>query len=172
MKLKTRELAIFAMLGAVMYTSKVIMEFIPNVHLLGVLTMAYTLVYRKKALYPIYTYVFLNGALSGFNTWWIPYLYIWTILWGVTMLLPKNMPKKIAPIVYMIVCALHGFGFGILYAPAQAILYGLSFEATLAWIASGFPFDMIHGVSNFFCGMLIVPIVSVLKYLERNSGQI
>ena len=85
------------------------------------------------------------------------------------MLLPKNMPKKIAPLVYMVVCALHGFGFGILYAPAQALMFGLSFEATLAWIASGFPFDMMHGIGNFFCGMLIMPIVSLLRYLERNS---
>lgn len=158
------------MLGAVMYVSKIIMEWIPNVHLLGTLTMAYTLVYRKKALYPIYVYVFLNGALAGFNTWWIPYLYIWTILWAVTMLLPKKMPSKIAPFVYMIVCALHGFGFGILYAPAQAVLFGLNFEQTLAWIASGFPFDVIHGISNFFCGMLIVPIASVLKMLERGAN--
>ena len=67
MKLKTRELAIFAMLGAIMYLSKIIMEWIPNVHLLGALTMAYTIVYRRKALYPIYVYVFLNGALAGFN---------------------------------------------------------------------------------------------------------
>lgn len=172
MKLKTRELVIFAMLGAIMYVSKIIMEWIPNVHLLGTLTMAYTLVYRRKALYPIYVYVFLNGVLGGFNAWWIPYLYIWTILWGVTMLLPKHMPKRIAPLIYMIVCALHGFGFGILYAPAQALMFGLSFEATLAWIASGFPFDVIHGISNFFCGMLILPIASVLKFLERNSGQV
>lgn len=87
------------------------------------------------------------------------------------MLLPKNIHPKIAPVVYMIVCALHGFGFGILYAPAQALMFGLSFEQTLAWIASGFPFDMMHGIGNFFCGMLIVPIASVLKMLERNSVQ-
>lgn len=171
MRLKTRELAIFAMLGAIMYVSKIIMEWIPNVHLLGTLTMAYTLVYRRKALYPIYVYVFLNGALAGFNTWWVPYLYVWTVLWAVTMLLPKNMSKKAAPIVYMMACALHGFGFGIIYAPSQALMYGLTFEQTLAWIASGFPFDVIHGISNFFCGMLIVPIASVLKMLERSSNQ-
>lgn len=171
MKLKTRELAIFGMLGAIMYVSKIIMEWIPNVHLLGMLTMTYTLVYRRKALYPIYVYVFLNGALGGFNTWWIPYLYIWTVLWAVTMLLPKNMPSKVAPIVYMIVCALHGFGFGILYAPAQALLYGFTFEQTLAWVASGFSFDVIHGIGNFFCGMLIVPTASLLKMLERSSVQ-
>ena len=171
MKLKTRELAIFAMLGAIMYLSKIIMEWIPNVHLLGTLTMVYTLVYRRKALYPIYVYVFLNGVMAGFGTWWIPYLYIWTILWAVTMLLPKNMPKKIEPIVYMMVCALHGICFGILYAPAQAILFGLSFKAMLAWIASGFYFDVIHGIGNFFCGMLIVPLVSLFRLLERNAVQ-
>lgn len=170
MKLKTRELAIFAMLGAIMYVSKIIMEWIPNVHLLGTLTIAYTLVYRRKALYPIYVYVFLNGALGGFNAWWIPYIYIWTILWAVTMLLPKQMSKRVSSIIYMMVCAMHGFCFGILYAPAQALMFGLSFEATLAWIASGLPFDVIHGISNFFCGMLIMPIVSVLRYLERNTS--
>ena len=86
------------------------------------------------------------------------------------MLLPKNMPSKIAPVVYMVVCALHGFCFGILYAPAQALMFGLSFEATLAWIASGFYFDIIHGIGNFFCGMLIVPIASLLKKLENNAN--
>ena len=171
MKLKTRELAIFAMLGAVMYVSKIMMEWIPNVHLLGALIMAYTLVYRRKALYPIYVFVFLCGALGGFNAWWVPYLYVWTVLWAVTMLLPRNMSKRVSSIIYMVVCALHGFCFGILYAPAQAVMFGLSFEATLAWIASGFPFDVMHGVGNFFCGMLIVPIASLLKVLERGSRQ-
>ena len=128
MKLKTREVAIFGMLGALMYASKVFMELLPNVHLLGVFTISFTLVYRKKALYPIYTYVLLNGLFTGFATWWIPYLYLWTILWGVTMLLPRKIPKKIQPIVYMVVNACHGFLFGTLYAPAQAILFGLSFK--------------------------------------------
>ena len=139
MKLKTREVAIFGMLGALMYASKVFMELLPNVHLLGVFTISFTLVYRKKALYPIYTYILLNGLFAGFATWWIPYLYLWTILWGVTMLLPQKIPKKIQPIVYMIVNACHGFLFGTLYAPAQAILFGLSFKGMIACrIAVGF----------------------------------
>ena len=169
MRLTVRETAVFAMLGAVMYASKLIMELAPNVHLLGVFTIAFTVVYRKKALYPIYTYVILNGIFSGFATWWIPYLYIWTILWGVTMLLPINMPKKIRPIVYMVVCALHGFLFGALYAPAQALLFGLSFKGMIAWIIAGLPWDFVHGVSNFFCGILIVPIISVLRRLENRG---
>ena len=101
MKLNIREIAIFAMLGSVMYASKVIMEFAPNIHLLGVFTISFTVVYRKKALYPIYTYVLLNGIFSGFSAWWIPYLYIWTVLWGMTMLLPRKLPARMAPLVYM-----------------------------------------------------------------------
>lgn len=153
----------FGMLGAVMYCSKIFMEFLPNVHLLGVFTIAFTLVYRKKALYPIYVYVMLNGLLAGFNMWWIPYLYIWTILWGVTMLLPKNAPK----IVYMLVCSAHGFLFGTLYAPAQAMMFGLDFKGTIAWIIAGLPYDCIHGVANLCVGILIVPTVKLLKKLDR-----
>ena len=93
-KLTTREIAIFGLLGALMYASKMLMEVAPNIHLLGVFTIAFTVVYRKKALYPIYIYVLLNGIFSGFATWWIPYLYVWTVLWGVIMLLPKKCQKN------------------------------------------------------------------------------
>jgi hypothetical protein len=168
-KLTARETAVFAMLGAIMYASKIIMEFAPNIHLLGVFTIAYTVVYRKKALYPIYTYVIINGLFSGFAAWWIPYLYVWTILWGAVMLLPQKMSRKIQPLVYMSVCAVHGFLFGTLYAPVQAIVYGLNLRGTISWIIAGLPFDCIHGISNFFCGLLIVPIITILKIAEKNT---
>ena len=162
-------MAVFAMLGALMYASKIIMEVAPNVHLLGVFTIAFTVVYRKKALYPIYIYVLLNGIFCGFATWWIPYLYLWTVLWGATMLLPKKIPVKVRPLVYMLLCAAHGFLFGTLYAPAQALLYGLSFQKMIAWIITGLPWDIVHGVSNFFCGILIVPIIKILTLLEDKT---
>ncbi len=167
MKLNIKETAVFGMLGALMYISKMVMEFLPNVHLLAALTVAYTLVYRKKALYPIYVFVLLTGLLNGFNTWWIPYLYIWTVLWGAAMLLPQKMPQKLAPVVYMVLCSLHGFLYGVLYAPAQALFFGLDWQGTLAWIAAGLPFDMVHGVSNFVAGALVIPITSMLRLAEK-----
>jgi len=170
MRLTTREIVVFGMLGAVMYASKMFMEFAPNIHLLGTFIIAFTIVYRKKALYPIYIFVLLTGIFGGFATWWVPYLYIWTVLWGATMLLPKNMPKKIQPIVYMVVCAAHGFLYGTLYAPAQAIFFGLNLEGTIAWIVAGLPWDFLHGVSNFFCGILILPLVSILRLAEKSKG--
>lgn len=170
MKLTTRETAVFGMLGAVMFASKMLMELLPNIHLLGVLTVAYTVVYRRKALYPIYIYVLINGIFCGFAAWWFAYLYVWLILWGAVMLLPRDMPKKLQPAVYMAVCAAHGFLFGTLCAPAQALLFGLNFEGMAAWIVAGLPFDVVHGVSNFLCGVLIMPVVFVLRLAEQNAG--
>ena len=169
MNLTTREVAVFAMLGSIMYASKMLMEIAPNVHLLGTFVIAFTIVYGKKALYPIYVFVLLTGVYAGFATWWIPYLYLWTVLWGVVMLLPKNMPKKIRPFVYMTVCALHGFLYGILYAPAQAFFFGLNWAGTIAWILAGLRRGFVPGVSTFFCGMLIMPIVRALRIAEGNA---
>lgn len=167
--LTTRELAVFALLGSFMFISKLLMEGLPNVHLLGMLTISYTLVYRKKALIPIYVYVLLNGLYAGFNMWWMPYLYIWTVLWAVTMLLPKKMPKKVSAVVYPLLCALHGLAFGTLYAPAQALMFGLSFENTIRWIVAGLPWDAVHAVGNLATGLLILPTVAVLKRLEKQG---
>ena len=51
--LTIREIAIFGMLGGLMYASKILMNAFPNVHFIGVSIMAITLVYRWKALFPI-----------------------------------------------------------------------------------------------------------------------
>ncbi len=167
-RLGVKELVQFALLGGIMYASKVALEFLPNVHLLGVFTISLTLVYRGKALYPIYTYVMLNGLMSGFSTWWIPYLYVWTVLWGFTMLLPQNIPVKLQAYVYMLLCGVHGLLFGTLYAPVYAIMYGLSFKAAIAWIIAGLPFDIVHGISNLLAGSLILPMTILLKNIQKN----
>jgi energy-coupling factor transport system substrate-specific component len=155
------------MLGALMFCSKIIMEALPNIHLLGMLTMVFTVTFGWRALIPIYIYVFLNGLFAGFNVWWIPYLYIWTVLWAITMILPKKMPQWLRYVVYPLICSLHGFAFGILYAPAQAIFFGLDFAETIAWISTGTVFDIVHGISNFAAGLLIVPFSELLQKLSK-----
>ncbi len=163
MKMNIKETAVFGMLGGLMFASKMVTELLPNIHLIGVFIVAITLIFRAKALYPIYVFVLITGFYTGFDAWWLPYLYIWAVLWAMAMLIPKRTPKKALPFVCMGVCSLHGFLYGVLYAPAQALLFGLDFNGMIAWIIAGLPFDLIHGVSNFFCGLLIVPIATVLN---------
>ena len=167
--LKLKEMVLFAMLAALMFCSKKVMEGLPNIHLNGMFIMTLTVVFRKKALIPLYIYIMLDGLFGGFGTWWIPYLYIWTILWGVTMLLPKKMPRVAKCIIYPIVCCLHGLFFGVLYAPVQAIMFHLNFEQTLVWIASGFPYDVLHAAGNLVFGMFIVPFSELFEKLLRKQ---
>ena len=155
------------MLGAMMYASQLVLSALPNVHLTGVLIVSATVVYRFRALYPIYVYVFVMGLFNGFASWWVPYLYIWLVLWGMAMIVPRKVPKWLGITLYMTVCSLHGFMFGTLYAPFHALLYNLNLEGTLSYIAAGIPFDIIHGVSNLLCGVLIYPIVNILNKCER-----
>ena len=56
-KLTIREMAVFAMLGALMYASKMIMEVAPNVHLLGVFTKK---IFRKS-------FAFSIGEIRNYN---------------------------------------------------------------------------------------------------------
>ena len=161
------ELVLFAMFAALMFVSKIIMELLPNIHLLGMFVITLTVVFRVKALIPIYLYVFLNGLYSGFSMWWIPYLYIWTVLWALAMLIPKNIPKKVAAFVYPALCALYGLAYGTLYAPAQALMYGFDFEQTLAWIVVGLPYDVIHCIGNLCAGLLVLPLSELTKKLMK-----
>ncbi len=160
------EICIFALLGTIMYCSKMLMEALPNIHLLGMFTMVCAIVYRFKGLIPIYVYVFLQGLLSGFSLWWVPYLYIWTVLWGITMLIPKNIPDKIAVFVYPIVCGLHGLMFGTLFAPVQAIAFGYDFNMMIKWIIAGLSFDIIHFIGDLAAGILVLPVAKILKKIS------
>jgi len=145
---------------------------IPNVHLIGLFIAAFTLTYKAKALIPVYVYIFMYGALYGFSPWWIPYLYIWLPIWGMFMLIGKiEFSLKVKVPVYMFLCALHGLSFGILYAPLQAWIFGLNFQGMIAWIIAGIPFDVIHAVSNFALGALIIPLSELLKKLNSQLQQ-
>lgn len=163
MKLTTKEIVLFPLLGTIMFISKLVTEFLPNVHLIAMFTIAFTVVLRKKALIPIFIFILLTGLYGGFSLWWVPYLYLWPILWAVTMLLPIQMKPKTAPLVYMVVSALFGFLYGTMYAPFQALAFGLNFDGMITWIIAGLPWDITHGISNFFVAILTIPVIKALE---------
>lgn len=166
-----RDTIVFAMLGAIMFVSKLIMEFLPNIHAIAMFIAVFTLIYRWRALIPIYVYVFLVGLINGFGVWWYPYIYIWAVLWALIMLIPKNMSLKKKVIISAIFCALHGLLYGTLYAPFQALAFGLNFQGMIAWIVAGFPFDIVHMCGNIAMSFLIAPLYRVLLRLENKNDK-
>ena len=166
MKLKTKDITVFAIVASMMFASKKMMELLPNVHLLGMFIVALTVVYRFRALIPIYIYIMLDGMFGGFATWWWPYLYIWAVLWALAMLVPTRLSLKVRTVLYVAVCALHGFAFGLLYTPGQMVIYGYTLEMGIAYWKAGLPFDMIHGISNICTGFLIYPMIRILNKVK------
>lgn len=164
-----REMTLFAMFGALMFCSKILMEWVPNVHLLALFILVLTVVYRKKALIPIYVFVFLTGLMNGFTLWWVPYLYIWLPLFFLALALPKKMPKPVAVPVYMLAGGLHGLLFGTLYAPAQALFFHLNFAGMVSWIAAGLPWDVLHAAGNLAACTLAVPMIGLLRKIEKKA---
>ena len=153
------EITLFSMLGALMFALQIAMEFLPNIHLTGMLTILYTSVFRKKALIPVTVYILLCGVRWGFSVSWMPYVYLWPILWGMAMLIPARLPLKKAKFIYPAVGFLHGILFGTLYAPAQMLFFGFSFKQTIAWIITGLPWDLVHGLGNF-TACLMIPLLA------------
>ena len=170
--ISVQELVIFALLGTIMFISDQLMEFLPNIHILGLLIITYTLIFRVKAVIPIYVYVFLSGVFAGFAFWWIPYLYVWTVLWAVTLLLPKDLVnKKTGYIVYPAVCFLHQLSFGILYAPNDALFLNLRGEALLGWIIMGTTFNIVPALANMLLGLFTIRLTKLLKKVLKTANK-
>ena len=104
------DLIVLSMMGAIIFAAKIAFEPLPNIHPIAMLVMVLTIVYRVKALVSVYIFALLLGLYNGFPVWWISHLYVWLILWAVTMLLPRNMSDRKAMIVYPIVSLVYHFG--------------------------------------------------------------
>ena len=169
MKLKLKDIVLLALLSALMCVGDFAMEWLPNVHFVGVFIVVTTVVYRKYALLSIFVYWIVSGFVEGISLWWIPKIYIWSLLWVGIMLIPKSLSEKVKNVLYVAVCTLHGFlSFGVLYAPAQALITGMDFKGTIAWIAAGLPFDVTQCIGNLILGtLLIYPMVKILKQTDK-----
>lgn len=159
-------IALSASFGTLMFLSDIMMDALANFHLLAMFIVTFTVVYRVWALLPIYVYVLFNGLFYGFTATWVPYLYIWTVLWALAMLIPRRIHPAVAAVVYIAVCGLHGISFGILYAPVQVLLFFDGDWSMLpTWIAFGFPYDVLHCIGNLCAGTLVLPLVKILMRL-------
>ena len=80
-----RKMTRIALLSAILYIAKVVLEFIPNVELISFLTIIYTLVFGTEALLIVTVFNMFELVQWGFGVWWISYLYVWPLLVLATM---------------------------------------------------------------------------------------
>lgn len=162
MKYKTFEIVLLGMLGAIAYVGQVALSFLPNIEVVSILFIVYTKTFGKKALFPIYVFVLLEGIFWGFGSWWIMYLYIWAILWGITMLFRRND----SPVLWAVINGAYGLCFGALCSITQAALFGIG--SGFAYFISGIPFDIVHCIGNFFTALFLYkPLTFLLSKVRK-----
>ena len=88
--LTARDVTVLGLATALVFSLQIAMAGLPNIEPVSLLILLYTLYFRKKTLLVIYAFALLEGVWHGFHLWWVMYLYVWTILWAVVMLLSRK----------------------------------------------------------------------------------
>ena len=153
-----RQAAVYGMLGGLTFAAKVAMMSLPNIEPVSLLVMLFAVTFGKKALFPIYTYVFLELALFGVGLWTVSYLYIWLIL----ALCAFFLRRMTSPLGWALLSGTFGLLFGALCAPVCLVAGGPSFA--LSWWISGIPFDLAHCAGNFVLALLLFSPLRRLLY--------
>jgi len=162
---KTLGMLVLAQLGALLFALKMALAALPNVELVTLLVMVYSVTLGKWALVPIYVYVVMENLIWGISDWSLCYLYVWLILWGLSRLL-RQMES---PMGWAVLGGGFGLLFGALCTPVYILLGGWSFALT--WWVSGIPMDFVHCASNFaFALVLFNPLRKLLDRLLVKAG--
>ncbi len=141
------------------------LPFLPNIEFVSLLIIVYTLVIGKKVFYIIYVFVFAEALIFSFGIWWISYLYVWSILAIVVLLLRKAGNT----VVWVIVSGAFGLLFGTLTTIPYLFMGGLG-AAAAYWI-NNIPFDLLHCGGNIVTAALLMrPCYAVMKKLYLREG--
>ena len=160
--ISVKDIALIGMMTATIEVAKDTLAFLPNVELVTLLIVLYTLFFGKRIFFAIPVFVFLQGLLYGFGIWWFMYLYVWPLLALLTFL----FRSQTSLLFWSAFCGLYGLFFGALCSLPYIILSGPA--AALAWWVAGIPFDIIHGISNaVLCLALYKPLQLALRKLRN-----
>lgn len=161
-RLTLRDIALFGLLGALTFGTKVAMSFLPNIEPVSLLVMLYAVVFGRKCVYPIYLYVLLEILFYGIQLWNINYLYIWALL----ALGAWLMRKSESPLTWAVLSGGFGLLFGALCAPVYLFTGGPGLA--VSWWVSGIPFDALHCAGNFVMALvLFIPLRRLLENLYK-----
>lgn len=154
-----------AFLGALLYVSQAALSFLPNIELVSTLVLTYTLVLGRRALFPVYVFVLLEGVTYGFGLWWFMYLYVWAVLYLAVRLLRRNT----GALVWAAVSGFYGLSFGALCTIPYLLAGGPG--AAFAYWTSGLSFDLLHCAGNFAATLVLYrPFMTALQYVKRQAG--
>ncbi len=165
--MRAKEIALIGMMSAVMITAQVALSFLPNIELVSLLIILYTLVFGWRVLYILYVFVAAEGLIYGLGLWFINYLYVWTILFVLVLLLRRLN----STFLWAIISGLYGLSFGALCSIPYFITGGVA--SGFAYWAQGIPFDLMHCAGNFIVTLILFhPLYSLLLHIKKRMDVI
>ena len=154
---------LLTLFGVLMFVGKCLLSPLANIEPVSLLIMVITTCFGWSALASVYIYVMLEILYFGLGIWNIMYLYVWTILVVIVMLIRRFAN----PIINAIIAAFFGLFFGTLCSLPYFVMLG--FAGGITWIIQGIPYDIIHCVANFaFVLLAWKPLVKVIKKVVKN----
>ena len=170
LKFTPRLIAEIGLMAAILEVSKVALSLIPNVELVSLEIILFTLYLGLPVLAAVWVFVGIELLVWGFSLWTVTYIYIWPILVILTLLLRRYENRPEGYIVFSILSGAYGLFFGALCAIPFLFVGGLP-SAFGMWVA-GIPYDLIHCAGNFIlCLVLFRPQHAVLCRIKRHSFQ-
>ena len=163
-KISAKDVTPIGIMSAVLIAGKAALSFLPNVEIVTLLIIVYTLYFGKKVFFSIFIFIILDCAVWGFNLWTVMYIYVWPLLAIMVLLFAKHRET----IFWSIISAVFGLAFGGMCSLVYVFTGGL--KTALAWWIAGIPFDIIHCISNFILtAVLFRPLTSVMDMVKKAS---
>ena len=162
-----RLIAEIGLMAAILEVSKTALALVPNVELVSLEIILFTLYLGAPALIAVFAFVGAECLVWGLGLWSITYLYIWPILVALTLLSKRkeNTPGEL--LYFSILSGVYGLFFGALCSIPFLFIGGIK-SAFGMWIA-GIPYDLIHCIGNFFiCLILYKPLHGVMERLKSS----
>ncbi len=163
--LKVKETALLALLSAILLIGQIALGFLPNIEVVTLLIMVYSIVFRKKVFFIIYVFVLAEGWYMASGSGGSTYLYVWSIQ-AVINLLFRN---RSSVVFWSILSGFYGITFGALCSLPYFAIGVLS--AAFAYWVSGLAYDIPHCIGTVaLCLVLFRPLVYILrKKLQGNQ---
>lgn len=169
-KLTVRDITLIGLMVAVIEVCKIALSWAPNVELTSFWIIMFARYFGKRVFFVIPVFIVVEGAMYGLHLWWIMYIYAWPLLAVMAIIFRKSD----SAVSLAVLSGIFGLMFGLLCSIPYIFIgtvdggIGNGLRTAFAWWIAGIPWDMVHGIANFFIMMILYrPVSAVMKKTDK-----
>lgn len=162
LRLTIKDIVLIGVMIATLEAGKFVLSFLPNIEIVSLLIVLYTIIFGKKIFYAVFVFVLVECLVWGFGLWSIMYFYIWPLL----ALISYFFRNQKSVWFWSIILAIYGLIFGALCSIVYFFAGGIS--GAISWWIAGIPYDIVHCFGNFSVTLVLYkPLSKILIKLKN-----